>query len=333
MDSSIKKFRQILMEKQAATFVDPQAQQAAQSQQGGAALDLMKKYAPTAIGTLGGLALGGVLGGKGGGILSYALPALLGGGLGYLYQNLGGNSLGEKMNTLSGYWNAFTQNGIGGIASQWAKNNPEQVKQIAADYIKNNPEFLQQQMAGVKDIVKQKVGDMVNQYKNEHWFKGKFVDANEINDLIDQHWGDAVQGVQQHVESSLGAKPNQNAAWQKQQQPGYQAQQWNQQMPYGYFPQGDYGDYYQGYGQDQMAYAPQQGFDQPQMDWQQGFGQQQMFDPQQMDWQQGFGQQQMDYMNPQGFGQQDFGQQDFSQQDFGQQPSFDLNQGMTFQPN
>lgn len=324
MDSSIRKFRHILLEKQAAAFVDPQAQQAAQAQQGGAALDLMKKYAPTALGTLGGLALGGVFGGKGGGALSYILPALLGGGLGYLYQNLGGNSLGEKMNTLSGYWNAFTQNGIGGIASQWAKNNPEQVKQIAADYIKNNPEFLQQQMAGVKDIVKQKVGDMVNQYKNDHWFKGKFVDADEINNLIDQHWGDAVQGVQRHVESSLGAKHNQNAA-QQQQYPGYQAQQWGQQMPHGDFSQGGYGDYYQGYGQDQMGYFPQQGFDQ-----------QQMSAPQQMDWQQGFGQQQMYYMNPQGFDQQQmFGttQQDFGQHDFSQQPSFDLNQGMTFQPN
>lgn len=254
MNDSIYKLRQILMEKNAAVFVD-KSSQGGGSMPGGVdtALGWLKNNAPSAVGALGGAALGRLLGGSNSGILSYALPALLGGGLGYLYQNLNGNTMQEKMNTLSGYWDAFSRDGFSGLASHWAnsnpdqvkkmtdsyiknnpdkvksmaaeymknnpdqvrsmaadyiKNNPDQVRSMAAEYIRNNPEFLRQQMAGVKDVVKQRVGNMVQQYKNDHWLKGKFVDADEIGQMIDDNWDDTVKGMQDHVVGSLApAKP------------------------------------------------------------------------------------------------------------------------------
>lgn len=254
MNDYIYKLRQILMEKNAAVFVD-KSSQGSGGMPGGVdtALGWLKNNAPSAVGALGGAALGRLLGGSNSGILSYAIPALLGGGLGYLYQNLNGNTMQEKMNTLSGYWDAFSRNGFSGLASHWAasnpdqvkkmtdsyiknnpdqvrsmaaeymknnpdqvrsmaadyiRNNPDQVRSMAADYIRNNPEFLQQQMAGVKDVVKQRVGNMVQQYKNDHWLKGKFVDADEIGQMIDDNWDATVKGMQDHVVGSLApSKP------------------------------------------------------------------------------------------------------------------------------
>lgn len=220
--------------------VQQQPQQPAQQQ--GDSMSWMQRYAPTAIGALGGLTLGGIFSGGRGGVMSYALPALIGGGLGYLYQNLGGNSLSEKWNTLTGYWNAFTQNGVGGIASQWAKNNPEQaramasqwakdnpeqVRLMAAEYMKNNPEFLSTHMAGMKDVVKQQVNNMINQYKDEHFIKGQFIDSDEIMQKIDDNWGGVVKGTSDYIQRQL-SNPTTPVAGQTQQQTQQPVQQTQQ---------------------------------------------------------------------------------------------------------
>ena len=245
MNDYVARFRNALMQKEATAVQPPpyqyqqQPQQPVQqqpAQQQGDSMSWMQRYAPTAVGALGGLALGGLFGGRRGGFMSYALPALIGGGLGYLYQNLKGNNLSEKWNTLTGYWNAFTQNGFGGLASQWANNNPEQasamasqwardnpdqVRRLASEYMRNNPEFLSKHMAGMKDVVKQQVSNMIRQYKDEHFIKGKFINENEILQKIDDNWGGVVQGTSNYIQNALS---NPTTPTQQPQQPQPAAQ-------------------------------------------------------------------------------------------------------------
>lgn len=229
------------MQKEATAVQPTQYQQQPQQpvqqqpvQQQGDSMSWMQRYAPTAVGALGGLALGGLFGGRRGGVMSYALPALIGGGLGYLYQNLNGNNLSEKWNTLTGYWNAFTQNGFSGLASQWANNNPEQasamasqwarnnpdqVKRLASEYIRNNPEFLSKHMAGMRDVVKQQVSNMIRQYKDEHFIKGHFINEDEILQKIDDNWGGVVKGTSDYIQKTLGNPTTPTQQAQQPQQP------------------------------------------------------------------------------------------------------------------